>query len=343
MIQPARERANRELQTHSAMASQRAFKFLLRILAHPLRLLLQHCPMPILLAVAPRLRLEFLLSLIKPFCSLGPGHYNKALAVPNVEAFRTRWLYECDDRQPGDPVVLFSHGGAYMMGLMPGFCILWTLVLEKLGNSRLSVLMLDYSLVQEALFPRQLEEITLVYNELVKSCDNIVLAGDSAGGHLTLSLLRHGEFPVEGVTCRVGQVPCGLILLSPWLNLHPQDGENDGYVRNKNRDLLSGAYLRKCTQRLINDPQMYRSHTLSFCKDTETDWHSLLPNKVLITLSEYEIFHDDILQFAQLARVPSDSLFFDSGATHDSGVLVPWFSPVPTAILQYLESIDSLQ
>ena len=66
-------------------------------------------------------------------------------------------------------------------------------------------------------FPLQILEALSAYRYLVHTMnvppEKILLVGDSAGGHLVLALQRYL------LESRSMQVPGGLILLSPWVDL----------------------------------------------------------------------------------------------------------------------------
>lgn len=75
-------------------------------------------------------------------------------------------------------------------------------------------LAINYRLAPETRFPGPLHDVVCGYLRLVEELsippENIIVAGDSAGGGLSLSLmlyLRDNGYPL----------PCGAILLSPWV------------------------------------------------------------------------------------------------------------------------------
>ena len=77
----------------------------------------------------------------------------------------------------------------------------------------LSLPAIDYRLAPESRFPCQLHDVTCAYLRLLEDlhipAENIVVAGDSAGGALTLALLmylRDNNYPL----------PSGAIVMSPW-------------------------------------------------------------------------------------------------------------------------------
>lgn len=72
----------------------------------------------------------------------------------------------------------------------------------------------DYRLAPETRFPGQLHDAVVTYMRLLNDLrippENILIAGDSAGGGLSLALLmylRDNQYPL----------PSGAILMSPWV------------------------------------------------------------------------------------------------------------------------------
>jgi acetyl esterase/lipase len=90
---------------------------------------------------------------------------------------------------PGDPsrVLLFIHGGGYSSGSLRSHR---HMVAEVGRLARLRTLALDYRLAPENPFPAGLDDVLAAYHFLIGlgiTADRIVMAGDSAGGGLTLA------------------------------------------------------------------------------------------------------------------------------------------------------------
>ncbi|KIP11685.1 hypothetical protein PHLGIDRAFT_437020 [Phlebiopsis gigantea 11061_1 CR5-6] len=110
-------------------------------------------------------------------------------------------------------VVLYLHGGAYYTSSAATHRLI-TIPLSKSLDARLFVL--DYRLAPETRFPGPLHDAVSAYFRLIFDLqiphNDILVAGDSAGGGLTLALLmylRDNGYPLPG----------GGILLSPWVDL----------------------------------------------------------------------------------------------------------------------------
>jgi len=115
------------------------------------------------------------------------------------------------EARPGTEV-LFLHGGAYSVGSFRNYGH-FTWRLGKAARAR--VLALDYRMAPEHPYPAALNDALAAYRWLLDQGarpDRILLAGDSAGGGLTLALLL--KLRDEGVP-----LPAGAVALSPWTDL----------------------------------------------------------------------------------------------------------------------------
>lgn len=107
-----------------------------------------------------------------------------------------------------DGVVLYIHGSGYNL------CSTRThrgLVTQIARTSRLPVFSTEYRLAPKHVFPTAAQDVERAYDWLLAQgwrADQVVVAGDSAGGHLTLDLglelLRQGR-----------DLPAALMMLSP--------------------------------------------------------------------------------------------------------------------------------
>lgn len=143
--------------------------------------------------------------------------------------------YECMMKEVSTPVtVLYFHGGAYFL-LDPVFYRATTSTLAKKTGGR--VFSVRYRLAPQSPFPSQLLDALIAYLYLLAppegswhkpvQAKHIVFAGDSAGGHLSLSLLllllalrRAGvaSIPFHGRDVPI-QLPGGVAANSPWCDI----------------------------------------------------------------------------------------------------------------------------
>jgi monoterpene epsilon-lactone hydrolase len=114
--------------------------------------------------------------------------------------------------QVGNPTVLYLHGGGYVAGSAFGY---QPHAGALAAAAQTGVLVPDYRLAPEHQFPAAVEDALGAYGWMLEqgiAPERIAIAGDSAGGGLTLSLLltlKRDRLPLPG----------GTVILCPWLDL----------------------------------------------------------------------------------------------------------------------------
>ena len=111
-------------------------------------------------------------------------------------------------------VIYYIHGGCYISGLTynyRNFCAPFCDLSE--GTE---IVLLDYKLSPDYIYPVQLNEALDLWNELTEhrhiNPGNIILGGDSSGGNLVLALMLH-------LRDRKREMPNSAFLLSPWTDM----------------------------------------------------------------------------------------------------------------------------
>jgi len=186
-------------------------------------------------------------------------------------------------------VILYFHGGAYVMGSS----LTHSGVAGHLSAlSGASVFLPDYRLAPEHPFPAAFNDAVASYDALLgKGYDpaTIVLAGDSAGGGLALALLAH--------LCKRGPRPAGAMVYSPLTDL---TFSGASLVTNSSREqVLAPTRLTEVRAHILggakpgeaNDPRLSPLHA-SFPA----------PPPVQIHAAETEILRDDSLRMR--SRLP---------------------------------------
>lgn len=109
-------------------------------------------------------------------------------------------------------IILYCHGGGYSTG---SSLYARTLTTKLASSTSMDVLSFDYRLAPEHPYPAATEDAMYVWNYLMLlgyGARDIILAGDSAGGNLALSLCL--QMKSQGRL-----MPRGLVLMSPWTDL----------------------------------------------------------------------------------------------------------------------------
>lgn len=165
------------------------------------------------------------------------------------KAIRGEWT-KADRPHMKKYVILYCHGGGYSTGS----CVYARTLTSKLAASTsMDVLCFDYRLAPEAPYPAAVQDAMQAWNYLMLlgyGARDVILAGDSAGGNLALSLaLRLKE---EG---RI--LPRGILLMSPWTDLTSSGKSHQ--TRAEIDPVLSEAYLQEMIRnyaggRALDDP-----------------------------------------------------------------------------------------
>ena len=133
-------------------------------------------------------------------------------------------------------IILYCHGGGYSTG---SSLYARTLTGKLAASTSMDVLSFDYRLAPEHPYPAATEDAMQVWNYLMLlgyGARDIILAGDSAGGNLALSLTL--KLKEEGRL-----LPRGLVLMSPWTDL---TSSGKSYISKAEIDpVLNAAYLEE--------------------------------------------------------------------------------------------------
>jgi len=186
-----------------------------------------------------------------------------------------------------ETVVLYLHGGGYVLGSPTSHGGLAGLM-TNLAQAR--VFVLDYRLAPEAPFPAALDDAVSAYKALLndgKSPEKIVIAGDSAGGGLTISLMV--ALKEQGIP-----LPAAGVCLSPWVDLSfsgdsiQTNAKADSILCKQSLSWLAEQYLGDIAE---NDPRV---------SPLFADLNGLPP--LLIQVGSEEVLLDDAIRLNKLAK-----------------------------------------
>lgn len=207
----------------------------------------------------------------------------------------------------GGGLVLYLHGGGYVVGTAQGYRGLAGEVARAAG---MDALVIDYRLAPEHPFPAAVDDALAAYRALLadgRSPSSIVLAGDSAGGGLALALLvalREAGDPM----------PAAALLISPWADL---TGTASSIETKRAEDpSLTPEGLEACAAHYLGARD--RAHPLA--SPALADLSGLPP--ILVQVGSIEILLDDAIAIAASAG---------AAGTHVTLEVLPGLPHVPHA------------
>jgi acetyl esterase/lipase len=159
----------------------------------------------------------------------------------------TRYVPDVPDDsadKSAENIIFYCHGGGYMTGS----CLYAREVTTKLSKyNRCRVFSFNYRLAPEHPYPAALEDAYKAWEYVLSlgyDAKHIVIAGDSAGGNLALSLsllLKKKKEPMA--RC--------LVLFSPWTDM---TSSGDSYHTNEQLDpILDNAYIKRAVSSYLGD------------------------------------------------------------------------------------------
>jgi acetyl esterase/lipase len=186
-----------------------------------------------------------------------------------------------------DAAILYLHGGGYVIGSINSHRAMIASIARAGGVQALAI---DYRLAPECPFPAAVEDATAAYRWLLErglAPRRIVVAGDSAGGGLTVATL---------VALRDQKValPAAGVCLSPWVDLE--------------------ATGESVTARADRDPMLGKIDLLQYASEYLGDTHARTPlasplyadlsglPPLLVQVGEAETLYDDATRLVERAH-----------------------------------------
>lgn len=206
----------------------------------------------------------------------------EAVQIGNIAA---EWIVPPEAAK--DRVILYLHGGGYVMGSIATHR---ATVARIARASKARALALEYRLAPEHKFPAAVEDSVAAYQWLIAQGyqpNKIVIAGDSAGGGLTLAALlsiRDRKLPMAAAG----------VAISPWADL---EGTGDSMKTRAHRDpMVGGGNLGGMAKHYIGeqDPK----HPLA--SPIHADYSGIAP--LLIQVGDAETLLDDSNRVAARAK-----------------------------------------
>lgn len=140
-----------------------------------------------------------------------------------------------------DKIILYLHGGGYVMGCGEGHNKWLFEVTDDLSKKHsLSSILLQYTCAPDGQYPDQLRQAVELLDHLINKAGrnprDIIIAGDSAGGNLALALISHILHPHPDIPTKIElkEPFLAAVLISPWVDFD----HTPSWDRNAETDLL---------------------------------------------------------------------------------------------------------
>lgn len=183
--------------------------------------------------------------------------------------------------------VLYFHGGAFVAGETPIYHAMAGYMARKLAGE---VYLLQYSLAPEHPYPAAVDDCLSAYRALLDQgiqAEYLILAGDSAGGNLTLATLLRARD--EGLP-----LPRCALTFSPSTDATCQLPSIDG---NDHSDaMLTASMVRQAAAIYLNG----KDPSTPYASPLHGDYQGLPP--LFFTVSENECLRDDCYAAVNKAR-----------------------------------------
>lgn len=195
-----------------------------------------------------------------------------------------------------EKVIYYLHGGAYAMGSIETHREIVSR-LSRAAGAR--ALLIDYRLAPENRFPAALEDAKAGYRWLLSlgvQPNKLVIAGESAGGGLTVATLmelRDLQIPL----------PAAAICMSPWVDM---EGLGTSMVTNSSIDPISQQEdLKMFAEAYLGDAD----RRTPLAAPIYGNLNGLPP--LLIQVGTAEILFDDAARLAERARLDGVDVVFE--------------------------------
>jgi len=228
--------------------------------------------------VSARKRLDF-------FAGMVPKASGVAVRKDSIAGLHAEWLIP--DGAPEDRLLLYWHGGGYVVGSCKSHRPFVSHLALEAG---VRALLPEYRLAPEHPFPAAIKDAVGVYRSLLEQGyepANITIAGDSAGGGISVAMLlslRDAGVPLPGA----------VVLLSPLLDLSLQ---GDSMRTRLDRDpWLKPDILRHVARCYCDDAEL----TDPLVSPVFADASGMPPT--LIQVGDDEILLSDSERFAEYMR-----------------------------------------
>ena len=215
------------------------------------------------------------------------GSVSKGMKIEKVDidGIRAEWLVPVNASR--EKAILYFHGGGYVTGSIEDHRMMCGLLAN---STEAKVLIPEYRLAPEHPFPAALDDSLKVYQWLLDQgylSKNIIVAGDSAGGGLSVAT-------VLALKERSGSLPAAVVCLSPWVDLTLKGQSHT--TKAKAEAMLQTDVLREWALCYADESNLINP----LVSPIYGDFHGFPP--LLIQVGSEEILLDDSIMLTEKAR-----------------------------------------
>ena len=212
--------------------------------------------------------------------------------VNNLYFEWTDYCQRLENSENNDKIIFYCHGGGYMTGS----CLYARELTTKLAKQTMRrVFCFDYRLAPEHPYPAAVEDALAAWEYIISQgyyAENIIMAGDSAGGNLALALTL-------SLKDKALALPRALVLFSPWTDMTLS---SESYsLRGSVDPVLNTEYIKKAAENYLNGADC----RLPMVSPLFADLSGFPP--VYIQVGDNEILLDDSRKL--YSRLLSDNVF----------------------------------
>lgn len=243
------------------------------------------------------------------------GFKPETLVLPN--GTKAYWI----GNKNTEKIVVWFHGGAFCLPPGSGHFSFAADIFDAAGSD-VVVLLATYDLTPHATYPRQLTQGVELVRHLVtvlqRKPSNIILAGDSAGGNLTLGVLSHISHPHPKIPPFPLFTPFrGVVLLTPWAAF----SGTPSFDKNKYRDVLNEQISIKWSQAFLGNapPDPYNQPSTA-----EAEWwRDVKAEEILVVASADECLTDIVRALGEKLKSvhPKTTTVLIPGEVHDLPIM----------------------
>lgn len=210
------------------------------------------------------------------------------------------------DADPNGRILYYAHGGGYQYPMRASGCMPLVLHLAAACKAAKLVL-LEYSLTPSTQYPGQLMQAVEGLRYLLDQGNHpsdLIVGGDSAGGHLIAGLLLHIKQPAPTLfpLHLDGKQLHAAVLLSPWLAM---TGGSDVGPGSQTTDFLQTKHIDKFTK-LLNPTLDHVWANPIHAPNASVVWKGVVGHtdqsvvhRLLVTAGDAEILHNSCKTFME--------------------------------------------